>query len=403
MKQTSRQRLTWASIVLLSLPALALFGISILHPGVPSQSGIAVVKAAQVSTTSVAAPTAPWTLQESDTTASLRGIYAVDNRIAWASGTAGTVLKTVDGGSHWTICATPSDAQTLDFRGIQAWDASQAIVMASGPGDKSRLYKTTDGCKTWNLLFKNPDMPDGFFDSFFADWSEETGTPTWSGSLLGDPVHGKFVVYDTTDSGATWTRRKSAGLDLGDPALGGSSLGGFAASNSLFPGNQENTHNPRIFASGGKSGAVLWIEKLPEQTWRKVSLPMARGSDSTGIFSVASHGEKGSFRNVISTSETMVAVGGDYAKPTGSAGTAAWSADGGLTWTAAAKPPRGYRSSVAWSDKLNAWIAVGTNGSDISQDEGKTWTAFDEGNWNAVALPWVVGPKGRIAKLSSVK
>ena len=53
------------------------------------------------------------------------------------------------------------DGATLDFRGIQAWDAQTVIVMASGPGDKSRLYKTTDGCKTWTLVLRN-ENPEGF-------------------------------------------------------------------------------------------------------------------------------------------------------------------------------------------------------------------------------------------------
>jgi photosystem II stability/assembly factor-like uncharacterized protein len=45
----------------------------------------------------------------------------------------------------------PADAANLDFRGIQAFDASTAIVMSSGKGDLSRLYKTTDACATWKL------------------------------------------------------------------------------------------------------------------------------------------------------------------------------------------------------------------------------------------------------------
>ena len=333
-------------------------------------------------------------MQDSNTTASLRGIYAIDKNVAWASGTSGTVLKTTDGGQHWTTCTTPPDAQTLDFRGIQAWDSSQAIIMASGPGDKSRLYKTTDGCQTWTILFKNPDAPDGFFDSFFADWSEETGSPAWSGSLLGDPVHGHFIVYDTTDSGATWKLRKIPDLAFGE------SLGGFAASNSLFPTTQEGIHNPHLFATGGKSGAIVWIESATDHSWKKITVPIAHGSDATGIFSIASHIEKDSFRNVISSTEILVAVGGDYSKPNESTATAAFSHDNGQHWTAATTPPHGYRSSVAWSDQLDAWIAVGTNGSDLSRDDGKSWTSLDTGNWNALSLPFVVGPKGRIAKLS---
>ncbi|HKO13395.1 MAG TPA: hypothetical protein VJV22_15580, partial [Acidobacteriaceae bacterium] len=89
--------------------------------------------------------------------------------------------------------------------------------------------------------------------------------------------------------------------------------------------------------------------------------------------------------------------------PNEPAGTAAWSADGGRSWRAAVKPPHGYRSAVAWDAEAKAWIAVGTNGSDISYDDGKTWERLDDGNWNALSLPWVVGPHGRIAKLDRGK
>jgi len=49
---------------------------------------------------------------------------------------------------------------------------------------------------------------------------------------------------------------------------------------------------------------------------------------------------------------------------------------------------------------LKVWITVGTNGSDISWDDGRTWQLLDNGNWNALSLPFVVGPNGRIARLN---
>jgi hypothetical protein len=150
-------------------------------------------------------------------------------------------------------------------------------------------------------------------------------------------------------------------------------------------------------------------DKPEYSKWTQFAVPMASGSASTGIFALGLHQnfpdrwrmtaeqEKIGFHQVI------IAVGGDYAKPDDRAGTAAWSDDEGITWTAAQEPPHGYRSSVAWSADWKAWIAVGTNGSDISRDDGKTWRLFDNGNWNALSLPFVVGPKGRIARLAGAE
>src|SRR5271154_7140605 len=127
---------------------------------------------------------AQWDIEESHTTASLRGIHNVGGGVAWASGTNGTVLRTEDGGYLWQTCTIPPGAEKLDFRGIQAFDENTAIVMSSGPGDQSRLYKTTDGCQTWHLLFTNPDK-EGFWDAIkFVDRTR--------GYLLGDPVKDRF-------------------------------------------------------------------------------------------------------------------------------------------------------------------------------------------------------------------
>jgi photosystem II stability/assembly factor-like uncharacterized protein len=357
-------------------------------------------------------PQFAWTMQNSGTTASLRGIVSVDGKVAWASGSSGTVLRTTDGGAHWTTCATPPNAEKLDFRGIQAADDRHAIVMSSGPGDQSRIFKTEDACATWKLLFKNPDSPDGFFDSFFADWTpgarNAEGNPTWTGTMLGDPVKGTFMIFDTPDSGTTWVARKSPDL-----ALNGVDLAAFAASNSLFPADQNGVHTPQIFASGGKGGAVVWIETNASNSvgmaspstmtlshWSRIAVPIAGGNASSGIFSIARRIESVPFRNIITTRETLMAIGGDYQKPNEPNGTAAWSIDHGLHWTASAKPPHGYRSAVAWSPEADVWIAAGSNGSDFSSDDGKTWTPIDNGDWNALSLPFVVGPKGRIARLS---
>lgn len=105
-----------------------------------------------------------------------------------------------------------------------------------------------------------------------------------------------------------------------------------------------------------------------------------------------------------------MAVGGDYIKPDDAADSAAFSTDGGDHWTPAQTPPHGYRSAVAYDPTTRTWITVGPNGTDISTDDGKNWHALHpdptlheasdaDRNWNALSLPFVVGPHGRIGKL----
>jgi photosystem II stability/assembly factor-like uncharacterized protein len=328
----------------------------------------------------------PWILEKSGTTAGLRGIHAVGGGAAWASGTNGTVLRTEDGGYEWQSCAMPPDAEKLDFRGIWAWDDNTAIVMSSGTGDASRLYKTTDGCSSWKLLFTNPDK-DGFWDAMVF----QRGL-NHVGYVLGDPVNGSFVLDMFTVDGLHLSPKSSL-----PPQANRESTGAFAASNSslaIFV-NSDNSAGGWIGTSGG---TVFYQQSCPlaegnlvirsVDCWRAVQTPLAHGNNASGVFSVE-------FRDL----NVGMAVGGDYQKPSETAGTAAWSSDGGKTWTAAEKPPHGFRSAVAWDADLKAWIAAGTNGSDISWDDGKTWQPLDDGNWNALSLPWVVGPGGRIAKL----
>ena len=160
-------------------------------------------------------------MESSGTTADLRGIDYVGGGVAWASGTNGTVLRTEDGGYLWQTCAIPPGAEHLDFRGVQAFDANTAIVMSSGKGDLSRLYKTTDGCHKWKLILKNPDK-NGFWDALYFDRHQ------W-GWLLGDPVKGVFALFASDDAGKTWYRQRNRGLRA---QPGGQ--GAFAASNSAL-------------------------------------------------------------------------------------------------------------------------------------------------------------------------
>lgn len=347
---------------------------------------------------------AQWEIEESHTTASLRGIHSVGGGVAWASGTDGTVLRTEDGGYVWQGCAIPPGAEHLDFRGVQAFDENTAIVMSSGKGDLSRLYKTTDGCVTWKLLFTNPDK-DGFWDAVQIAPNRRVGM------LLGDPVNNTFVVLLTFDGGSHWERQTlNAAADVNGE-------GAFAASNSsillTLPGY-------RRFCTGGTGGArVITMGAGPsyegKHTPGKLKWDAGQSAErlhtsnhiaSSGCFSIAEDRKN---------TGTTVAVGGNYTSPNDRTDTA-WtnvhvsSSPGSdeLEFHPAQTPPHGYRSSVAYDAAHKTWITVGPNGTDISTDDGRNWRALKPGtrdpqaadrNWNALSLPFVVGPHGRIGKL----
>src|SRR5438093_196407 len=110
----------------------------------------------------------PWEPQASGVTARLRGISAVSSSIAWASGTSGTILRTIDRGRTWRPRPIPG-AETLDFRDVDAMSDRVAYVLSIGSGESSRIYKTIDGGANWSLQFGNTD-PKVFLDAMtFVD------------------------------------------------------------------------------------------------------------------------------------------------------------------------------------------------------------------------------------------
>ena len=91
----------------------------------------------------------------------------------------------------------PPGSEALDSRDIEAFDAKTATVLSIGPGDKSRIYRTTDRGNTWARQFTNAD-PKAFYDAI-AFWDKLNGL------AFGDPVDGHFTVIRTADGGKTWT------------------------------------------------------------------------------------------------------------------------------------------------------------------------------------------------------
>jgi photosystem II stability/assembly factor-like uncharacterized protein len=327
---------------------------------------------------------AQWTRVNVPSTASFRGLSVVSGKVVWASGTEGTVIRTIDGGKTWSVMKV-AGAEQLDFRGIKAFDSQNAVIISSGPAEKgqARIYRTSDGGKTWQQVFEEK-RAGTFFDAI-AFWDRKQGI------VLSDPVEGKFALFTTEDGGASWRQLQPSALPAALP-----NEGAFAASNScLVVQGRSNVW----FATGGASVARVFRSHDRGKTWQVSETPMRPQNASSGIFSLAFQDAKNG-----------IAVGGDYQHPESSdLPNVLATDDGGKTWRAEKADPAGmYLSSVAsvWHPGKNSLIAAGTKGL-LHGDGGFPLDKKEsDENLNAVAGTganiriswWAVGPNGIVLR-----
>lgn len=314
-----------------------------------------------------------WQPTTTNSQARLRGLSAVSRDVAWASGSQGTVLRTVDGGRSWRQVAPPG-TETLDFRDIEAFDARTAVALSIGEADASRIYRTSDGGRTWTETFRNTE-PAAFYNCLaFFD--------SHHGLTVGDPVDGEFRVLSTSDGGRSWTRLP------GPSALQGEFQ--FSASGQCV--TVAGSKNAWL-ATGGSPVARVLHSSDRGRTWTALETPLA-SSESAGVFAVA-------FRST----RTGIAIGGDFANPANGADALALSRDSGRTWRKPVTAPAGYRSGVTYHPFLpNVVLAVGPTGSDVSLDGGTHWHQFYDGSLDTVdcgrdGACWAAGATGAVATL----
>jgi photosystem II stability/assembly factor-like uncharacterized protein len=313
-----------------------------------------------------------WALSATGSTAQFRGLAPVSAAVAWVAGTAGTILRTVDGGRHWRSVG-PSAASALQFRDIEAFDADHAVALTIGTSTDSRVYRTADGGRTWTETFRNAE-PTAFYDCMtFLDRRH--------GLALSDPVDGKFRILATADGGRSWRVRPTSGMP---DALTGEFA--FAASGTCLV----SAGGRAWFATGGGASARVFTSADGGYRWDVTDTPVPSGP-SAGIYSLA-----------VKDRWHGIAVGGDFVTPAAAPDGAATTSDGGRTWRTAKKVPGEYRSGAAWASGATA-LAVGPTGSDVSYDGGRTWRRFDTGTFDAVECVhgscWASGANGRVAVL----
>jgi photosystem II stability/assembly factor-like uncharacterized protein len=314
--------------------------------------------------------------QTSNTTENLRGLSVPTPAVAWASGTHGTYLRTTDAGVTWSAAQMPG-AESLDFRDVEAFSVRVAYLLAAGPGELSRIYKTSDSGQHWTLQFTNHD-PQGFLDCM-AFWDANHGI------VLGDPVGGKFTLLTTSDGGHRWT-------PLQHPPAAIDGEGAFAASGTCIAVAKKNDV---WFVTGGASARVFHSADRGK-IWSVAETPLPHSNATSGVFSIA-------FTDRIHGA----IAGGDYKAPESGSSTLAFTHDGGKTWQPALPSPQKYCSAVALFARRKSRVgalAVGTAGAAFVDDiKTNTWTTTWPLNLNSAAFDpngnaFAVGPKGAIIR-----
>jgi photosystem II stability/assembly factor-like uncharacterized protein len=132
-----------------------------------------------------------WTLLNSNTTLGLGTIFPVNASTVYTSGTNGVVIKSIDGGLHWVF----ANNGIINTANLTLFFISENIGYAGGSsGDTAVLYKTSNGGLNWSALNTS------FLPASFSYISSMYFTSASTGYIL---ANGK--VYKTTDGGASFS------------------------------------------------------------------------------------------------------------------------------------------------------------------------------------------------------
>ena len=311
---------------------------------------------------------------------SLRGLSVPSESVIWASGSKGTIAKSLDGGKQFEWMQVKG-FETRDFRAIHAFNDQEAIIVAvASPGI---ILKTKDGGMHWDKVYENKDT------SMFLDalhFSDEN-----NGTVIGDPIEGHLFILTTNNKGATWVQKPNtffkSTLNNGEAF--------FASSNS----NLIQIGNKLLFVTGGLSSR-LWINGMAE------AMPIIQGTSSTGANSIA----------VSPNGSRVVVVGGDFANDsiaiqnivgyqlseTPKSSVKDLSANQLILKKIDIANPKGYKSCVEFLDN-DRLITCGTSGVDISKNNGASWETISKESFHIAKKhptksgAYLAGSGGRIS------
>lgn len=307
---------------------------------------------------------------------SIRGLSVVSNKIIWASGSGGSVGKSVDGGKSFKWM-TVKGYEKRDFRDIEAYNHKTAIIMAVA--EPALILKTIDGGENWYKVFEDTTK------GMFLDAMHAQGKII---QVIGDPINGKAFFAMSIDLGETWETDKLDGIALNE----GEAFFASSGTNLHISTSSDSFKKGTFMVTGGKVSRLLNARDQRDQ----YPLPLLQGKESTGANSIA----------ISPSGKHAFIVGGDFANDTIRLGNSiAVSIEPSIKFKQPITSPFGYRSCVIYLSN-SVLVACGTSGVDLSKDGGMNWENISKQSFHVVQKAkngkavFLAGGSGRIAKLN---
>jgi photosystem II stability/assembly factor-like uncharacterized protein len=144
-----------------------------------------------------------WSVESSGVDTDLRAVWITSGGTAVAVGMSATVIHSTNGGMTWSPADIPAFLDTEHMNGVSMWDDQRGVAVGYGElGGDGTILVTDDGGATWTA--RNREIDDGGFSAFFAVWAEGDSL-----ACIG-AREGRVVRSD--DGGETWITLDSGSI-----------------------------------------------------------------------------------------------------------------------------------------------------------------------------------------------
>ena len=316
-------------------------------------------------------------LLQEGTKTSLRGLSVVSDDVIWCSGSNGMVGKSVDGGVSFRWIQVKG-YEKRDFRDIESFDSSVAIIMAVS--EPAIILKTVDAGRSWRKVFEDTTT------GMFLDAMDFNGK---NGVVVGDPILNKVFLAETNDYGETWQviKRDNNCTSM----LPGEAFFASSGSNVVMDKSKKGSR-AFMYVSGGISSRFFRGKNC-------MPLPLQSGKNSTGANAMA----------ISPSFKTGIVVGGDFSNDKlRDSSCVLISFEKGVQLLFPQTPLTGYKSSVSFVSE-NEVVACGTSGVDFSIDQGLNWKNISAQGFHVVKKSktgqhvFFAGANGKLGKLEERK